>query len=259
MKGNPIDELFLKGLASHKMPPPADTWAKLENQLPQKKKRGVYFWMGIAASTMLLAAMGWLALTNTGKEPSGQELAQQATEQTGPANNMPPKTQATQPQTLAKRDKLPDATNPPVKIPTLVNAKQLDQTALAETQATLPVNLADVNLAELSIEPISPTTLQTPVLFVSNRRARSLSINEDALLEQLIISPAEMEAIENESKKKPGFLNSIVSVARSVNNGKKAISEIRKSKNEFVSNELKYGLKTEGEDEDIDEHPPLKQ
>jgi len=44
-----------------------------------------------------------------------------------------------------------------------------------------------------------------------------------------------------------------VSVAKGVNGGKLALSEIRKSKNNFFTNDLKYGS-SEGEDEDLEDN-----
>ena len=71
--------------------------------------------------------------------------------------------------------------------------------------------------------------------------------------ESFSIAPEGRDALENERKKKFGFLDGIVSMAKSVNSGAKAISEIRKSKNEWVSNDLKYGDKAEdSKEEDSD-------
>ena len=42
-------------------------------------------------------------------------------------------------------------------------------------------------------------------------------------------------------KKKFSLMSGIVSVAKGVNEGTKALSEMRKSKIEFVNSELKYG------------------
>ena len=60
---------------------------------------------------------------------------------------------------------------------------------------------------------------------------------------------------EPQKKKKFSLLSGIVTVAKGVNSGKLALSEMRKSKNDFFNNDLKYGSK-EGEedlDDDLDE------
>jgi|GEM_PF-5074824 len=60
MTKHKIDDLFKQKLAGSAFTPSTAAWSKLESQLAQKKKKGVFFYMSIAASLALLLTFGWL-------------------------------------------------------------------------------------------------------------------------------------------------------------------------------------------------------
>ncbi|KYG76832.1 hypothetical protein [Roseivirga spongicola] len=257
MKGNKIDELFRNGLESHKASAPVGAWDKIEAGLPQKKKKGAIFWISIAASFTLLAAVSWLALDNKQQAQLQQQeilsekeaqpeslnkgtLAQEENQQEYPVQN---KTVPT--------EKIDPISNEIDQLPLLV----ADNSASSkEIQEEIQAEFQEMNeqAFELKIELIQPRALK-PQFMARNLSKSDFIINTDFLKESFSIAPEGRDALENERKKKFGFLDGIVSMAKSVNSGAKAISEMRKSKNEWVSNDLKYGDKAEdSKEEDSD-------
>ncbi|MBO6662081.1 MAG: hypothetical protein JJ909_01715 [Roseivirga sp.] len=257
MKGNKIDELFRNGLESHKASAPVGAWDKIEAGLPQKKKKGAIFWISIAASFTLVAAISWLALDNKQQAQLQQQeilsekeaqpeslnkgtLAQEENQQEYPVQN---KTVPT--------EKIDPISNEIDQLPLLVAD---NSSSLKEIQEEIQAEFQEMNeqAFELKIELIQPRALK-PQFMARNLSKSDFIISTDFLKESFSIAPEGRDALENERKKKFGFLDGIVSMAKSVNSGAKAISEIRKSKNEWVSNDLKYGDKAEdSKEEDSD-------
>lgn len=60
MTKHKIDDLFQQKLGDSEFSPSPAAWSKLESQLGQKKKKGIIFWMSMAASIALLLTFGWL-------------------------------------------------------------------------------------------------------------------------------------------------------------------------------------------------------
>lgn len=60
MTRHKIDDLFEQKLAGSEFTPSTAAWSKLESQLAQKKKKGFFFYMSIAASVALVLTFGWL-------------------------------------------------------------------------------------------------------------------------------------------------------------------------------------------------------
>lgn len=262
MKGNRLDELFRNGLESHKVAAPQSAWDKIEAGLPQKNRKGAYFWISIAASTVLLAAIGWLALNS-----------QNATE-VAPQEILSENPQDINENTTAQKDDNPELEHPKMQEPAEIITPAEDKVAqlpnlVAEQATDTPSNFTDAvqtdlntlsnESFELKIEPIRLQSVSLQSL-TANHSGKDFQINTQALMESIMLSRQEFEQLEGEHKKKFGFLEGIVSMAKGMNNGAKALSEIRKSKNEFITNDLKYGDKTESTSQDQqDEEPNHKQ
>jgi len=262
MKGNNIDELFRNGLESHKITAPESAWGKLEAQLPQKNKKGAYFWLSIAASIVLLATIGWLAFNNQNsleginKEVLSNKPAQ--IDEPGKSQNAQQPEEIIPSEEAQEKEELVEPVQDKVSsMPRLVAQRDLKKPADLTDQVQEAIESASDNFS-LKIEMIRPSTLKPQVL-VSNFSHLRFSVNSQALMDGILLTEDEFRAMEQEGKKKFGFLNSIVSVAKSVNNGTKALSEMRKSKNEFVTNDLKYGAKTDSTTEGIEDGPENKQ
>ncbi len=262
MKDNRLDDLFRNGLESYKITPPQNAWAQIEEGLPKNKKKGAYFWFSIAASIMLLATIGWLAFSNS-------DISQNAAQEVLSENNSEVnETIASQPEDKVDLNNSPLAqeNQAPIELiealesqtdnmPALVAGNEaLDTEQLTESIISASNSWIDESF-ELKVQPIHPKLLARSPFLVTNYASFKLSLNSDMLMQNVIVSPQELEAMEDGQKKKFGFLHSIVSVAKGVNNGSKAIAEIRKSKNEFITNDLKYGQKTDEDVEKVDDSP----
>lgn len=251
MKGNRIDELFRNGLEAHKTPAPIGTWNKIEAGLPQKKKKGAIFWISIAASFTLIAASGWLILNNQNQSvDTPKEILSNKPQEID--SNTFSETETTKEDTQPEAEVEVEVIEPSIEklkeAPTLLASTQNIATDISETLTKEITTFSEESLS-LRLELIQPQLLK-PQFIVRATANRSVQLNTDQLMQDLVLSPEEFRALEGEQKKKFGFLGGIVSMAKSVNNGAKAISEIRKSKNKWISNDLKYGDKTDASAED---------
>lgn len=257
MKDNKIDDLFRKGLTSHKISAPSNAWDKIEAQLPKESKKGFYFWLSIAASILLVFSFSWILLSNSTQDnPTGELKADNATiEKTAPVKDPQPsdldEPSKAEPKQGFDKDFVQQSTQ--VEEPTTQMASLTErQKSISQDDVTVPIKRTQLEL--LRIDP--------------NRKPEFLSLENFAKNNSFIMPPTPFEkhiksfqsAAEVPSKKKRfSLFGSIVSVAKGVNSGKIAISEIRKSKNEFINNDLNYGS-TEGEDdEDIEDDPKRDQ
>ncbi|HEY9116464.1 MAG TPA: hypothetical protein VIN11_01495 [Roseivirga sp.] len=262
MKDNRLDELFRNGLETHKITPPQNAWAKIEGNLPNKNKKGAYFWLSIAASAMLFATIGWLAFSNqdAAQKVSQEVLSEVKTDVTPTTSATPDALTAEVEVPIQKKkdndliDPIQSNSNPTLLIASssIENSEELQESIMEGSESLINESF------NLKIDLIQPTSFKKPAFVASNLRVRNINRSADLLMESVMLSPEEFEQIENEKGRRSGFISGIVSLAKGVNSGTKALSEIRKSKNEFITNDLKYGQKTDGSTEGTDE-PPTKQ
>jgi len=260
MKGNKTDDLFRNGLGSHKITPPSAAWDKIESQLPRKSKKGIYFWMSIAASILLILTFGWLIISNNQDDTSSNSEVQANIETVTPE---PPKVKT--PAALINKEA---PTQQLVADNTATNHSP--KTDIKKTQpATTPilVDLPQSNKLQASnddvvvdkINLVQPIVIQFikldmsthPVFMAGTSNNEVLSIDITVNLNSYINS-YEIMTGESSKRKRFSLLSGIVNVAKGVNSSKLAFSEMRKSKNDFFNNDLKYGSK-EAEPEDIDQ------
>lgn len=262
MKGNRLDELFRNGLESHKIAAPQSAWDKIEAGLPQKNKKGAYFWISIAASFALLAAIGWLALSNQkAAETTPQEILSQTPKEVDESTTAQKddREEIIQPEAQEKIEIITPAEENVGQLPTLVADRATGAPADLNEQIQSDLSAVANESFELKIEPIRLQSLKIQSL-TANHLGKNYQINTEVLMESILLSREELQQIEGDRKKKFGFLEGIVSMAKGMNNGAKALSEMRKSKNEFITNDLKYGDKTESTSQDQqDDEPNQKQ
>ncbi len=252
MKGNNIDQLFRNKLDSHKSEAPSGAWNKIEAGLPQKKKRGIYFWVTMAASFTLIASIGWILLTDSENNVSINN-EQLLSEQDNKPTEVTPEKEQIEENLKLQADQNNGAPiqliEPQSREPKVLLADNLQEAI--NDQAFVEIPKREVAPKTLNIDLLRPR-ISNSLLLANHTSFQSININSDILLQSAVLSREEFEIILNNKNQKPGFLNSIVSVAKSMNNGAKALSEIRKNKNEFVTSDLKYGVETDSEDEDDD-------
>lgn len=68
-----FDQFFKEKLEKHQEKPSALAWERLESQLPQKEKSGLYPFMSIAAAIVLLLAAGIVLLNRLGESPETKD------------------------------------------------------------------------------------------------------------------------------------------------------------------------------------------
>lgn len=265
MKGNKIDDLFRKGLASHKISAPSNAWEKIETQLPSQSKKGIYFWLSIAASLVLVLTFGWIMINSSSSEDViNKNLSAENSIIEKDDNNAvqkSPQAPVLEMATPAELDTkalvaevTPDKNKQDQKA---IIANPIDDASRTPQIINLKAKVETVNLE------VVPTEFKEIELIKIDRRfAPKFQIVESIAQNNFMIDMSiDVEAYINShqaiselpnKRKRFSLLSGIANVARGVNNGKIALSEIRKSKNEFVNNDLKYGSK-EGEDEDLDE------
>lgn len=261
MKDNKIDELFRQKLSHQKLTPPPSTWAAVEQNLPGEKKRGVYFWISIAASLLLICTLGWLVLSNDTATDTPDQLQASAEK---PAEQI--KNPESDNQTLvAAKEAAPEKeeivndhiTEPSAAQVLADNRKKKSRSFTVKkvvddnnSQAAL---VATANKRELLI--ISPIKLEDNLSINSMAGELDFDMIMPVVLTDYHIPYSEdMRPIRK--KKKFRVLNGIISIAKEVNSGKLSLSELRNAKNNFVTDDLKYGTKTdEGVDDDSEDEP----
>ncbi|WP_422354864.1 hypothetical protein [Roseivirga pacifica] len=235
MKDNKLDELFKQGLQDHKLTPPSAAWDRIEaNVAPKKSKRGFYI-LSIAASICLVCVASWLFVQNS--QNSDSELTAK-TEATTP--KVEADTKAAQPIDAAEEKEEQNAIQPiaPAIQQVLVAQQQTKQTQAAPFKQDPLIQPSFEGSQRVLIASLEPAQLQAR----SAKPALKFSILMNSSVSEFVT--ASFKYTNDESlmnKKKFSLMNGIVSVAKGVNEGTKAISEMRKSKIEFVNSELKYG------------------
>lgn len=263
MKDNKIDDLFQGKLSHQKLTPPPSAWTAVEQNLPEKKKKGIYFWMSAAASILLIGTLGWLVLSgNDNATTPEQALASETTTPEVAENNQFPKqnqvtkneSEAEEPEPLKKSLNVPSP-----KQLIAMNAKESQGTSvntLAPQLMTTESTVEKVTREDLLI--VSPIDLRENLSVTTMAREPNYDMIMPLVLSDYFI-PATEETELAPRKKKFRVLNGIISIAKEVNNGKLSFSELRNAKNSFVNDDLKYGTKVEeGTPEDTEEDEPNK-
>lgn len=217
MKDNhPIDDLFQEGLVSRKLSPPPSAWASISNNIAEKKSnKGLFIYLAIAASLTMIFAFSW-TFTNSNERTIGQVAA---VEKYTPSFEL--ELASLSSLHLSKLPKSPEVAW------SATNDESIDERVIDSS----PLTVAGIQMIEMkSLSPLGS-------LEKINFRA-DLSLNLSPYLDRIEIK-------EEPKGFKFNFLKGLASVAKSVNDGKKAISEARKSKIEFINEELKYGKSSE--------------
>ena len=255
MKGNEIDDLFRQKLSHQKLAPPPGAWEAVEQNLPKKKNKVIYYWLSAAASIALIFTIGWhMSQTNdttTADSPLANQTTPTKTDQVAEKTPAPAKAETVQPQ----QD---------VIIPAETVVPQQETLVAANTQEEMPAQFAPVEgsielttpdlpeIAAQEIFNIEPIDLHKTVELKSLAGAFDYSM----LMPMELVTPSVIDAEGMDmgrKKKKFRVLNGIISIAKGVNSGKLGISGLRNAKNNFVNDELKYGSKSEQEEEQSSE------
>lgn len=263
MKGNNIDDLFRNGLGSHKITPPSAAWDKIESQLPAKKKKGVYFWISIAASIILVFTFGWIILSDSQSQQTVDQNLQANQEDIPIEDSSQSTPELKQPNTI--KSTIPDqqlvakvpakVSTPSIKVPTATtNIRVVED--MNKLQADVDSNDGLIDKRQI-IEIITHDTKPLPSFYNAKDMSFDAYAMDISISLESYISSYQILTLDPTKKKRFSLLSGIVNVAKGVNSGKLALSEMRKSKNDFFNNDLKYGSK-EGEPEetkgDIDEN-----
>lgn len=266
MKGNKIDDLFRTGLESHKTPPPSTAWDKIESQLPKESKKGIYFWFSLAASIILIFTFGWIMIQkDQGTQESSEDVlaSQKATiKKVEPKKEkdlqdqikIVPPSELKQQDLVAKKTspvRIKKAHAPKFKMPS-VPVEAVKNANLAVTdRASLPVELVNITLIKVDIKSV-------PRFFIAEQMSQNAFMKDLSVDLESYLNSYQALVAEPSKRRRFSLLNGIVTVAKGVNNSKIALSEMRKSKNDFFNNDLKYGSK-EGDPEEIEDDLNQKQ
>lgn len=246
MKGNKIDELFRSKLDQHKTEAPIGAWDKIEAGLPQKKKKGAYFWLSIAASICLIAVTSWVLLSPPDASQKATELAEKQQKITPKEiQKETPTSQEDVKPTEEQIELISPKFEEPVQLVAQENNNSITNEQKEEVAIEVPENF------QVNIDLIEPEALRANLRQTRTPRVLEVAIDMQSLIQTSVLSRAEFEQSQKTKNKGFGLLDGIVAVAKGVNSGAKALSEIRQSKNEFVSSDLNYGA----EEEDIEDSP----
>ena len=207
MKDNhPIDSLFREGLVSQKMTPTANAWSAIEANVQKKStKRGFIFYLAIAASVSLVCAFTWTSLT-TQQTTSAIQIAEVAKNQ-------------------------PEFNVDPVNKPGVLHAQV---TGISKTTQPAPLSNIDDSI-ENNRQVVFVAALDKRPLDLLMTDAR-IPLSSDLRFDL----PTYTDVVPASSGLKFSFIKSLASVARGVNDGKKAFNSMRKSKIDFINEELNF-------------------
>ena len=249
MKDNKIDDLFKAGLSQNKLTPPPAAWDRIEAGLPAKSKKGAWFFLSIAASLTIILSLGWILISQQSGGSSIDDIQQAKVETKAPDTNTEVKDPtATQPKAAQPQFKLITPVNPVQNNDKLVASA--NKSPSVETKEVKEVLLGEIEQTRISIQPARLKSLNSKSVVMIEGFKMHPSDYQQSL--QAFLSEQPSTIGERPSKKRFSLLGGIISVAKGVNNTKVGLSDLRKSKNEFIENELKYGENSEDSDEDED-------
>ncbi|WP_421976899.1 hypothetical protein [Roseivirga seohaensis] len=251
MKGNPIDDLFREKLGNHKIAPPANAWSQIECNLA-KKKKGAFFWLSIAASVVIILTASALYINQSEKSGAHLEQLQANKEVENEAVKTPdqkdidtPEKENTEDQSQEKEAApsiqfvQPQQIAAPSKLTAQVNTKPTVDIIETVDHSRVIINLNKIDIAQ------------------------TLSVNTSVDFDYLKLMPLTLKDYTDESfeidmqnKKKFSMMDGLISIAKGVSKTKETLSDLRTAKNEFVTNELKYGSIDQEEEENA---PNFKQ
>ncbi|KYG76637.1 hypothetical protein [Roseivirga echinicomitans] len=246
MKGNPIDDLFREKLGSHKIAPPANAWSQIEGNLA-KKKKGAFFSLSIAASIVIILTAGALYINQANKSGNDLEQLQANKEVENEGVKTPDQksigTPANEKENTENQPQEKEA-DPSIQV-------------IQPQQITPPARLTAQVDATPTVDIIEPTEESRVIInFDKIDIGQVLSVNTSVDFDYLKLMPLTLRDYTDESfeidmqrKKKFSMMDGLISIAKSVSKTKETLSDLRATKNEFVANELKYGVDTEGEDD----------
>lgn len=232
---HPIDDLFREGLTSRKIIPKSEAWEAIQENLNQNKtsSKRTYFLIAVAASVCLLCAATW-TYVNTERTKTSQSASLQMA-------SIKKKT------SLFVVDKTPELR---INLPAsrLMHQQGLYGQSIPKALGTTePAAYLITRNHQVVIHSIEKTLSSMPV---ESQIARTPYFN----LSSHIRNP---ETLLQPRGIRFNLIKGVVSMAKGVNDGKKAISEMRKSKIEFINEDLKYGSEKESESEaTIDQDSP---
>lgn len=236
---HPIDDLFRDNLASHKLTPPPAAWDAIEGNISNRgNRRPIYLFSAIAASICVICA-STLTFISHNDSPiiKGSEGIIHAVEKN----------------TISKISIQP-ALDFQISLPG-EHKTTIQQQKIREVQAA--INTPETTTFNEVIEFKADIHSMKRELIVSS------AITNDLILKQpqFTLPSYEISILKEAPRgRRSRFLQSVVSMAKGVQNGQKTLSGLRKSKIEFIQDDLKYGSEKESEDEaTIDQDPPSYQ
>ena len=236
MKGNKTDNLFRNKLKGHTIAPPPTAWDKIESQLPNPSKKGIYF--GIAAAMLVILTFSWIILSNRN---SGEIVGN--SHQT--AMQKPKKS----PLEIRKEESSArEITTPTVsRQPTITNTKpaikgksSVSNSVVLERKST-PFDDNPSLVEQKEIAVILPEMARLPKFSIVKQTMQKNFVRNFSVDMEDFIAGHFTKVAPSFDGKKFRLLNSITSVVKSVNNVNLTFSAIRKSKNDFFKHNLKYG------------------
>ncbi len=258
MTKHKIDDLFNEKLAGSEFAPSPVAWSKLESQLAQKKKKGIIFWMSMAASVALLLTFGWLVFGSEEEINQVKVIAENNNEPTiniAPSDtvqieegfpvidnnimeeNTPEKVQIRQKNEVEKQAKSPiDTQNTKIQKSNtpLIIIQQKSNLAVNKSPEEVQKDIletADKTIADV-LDTNKSIATNTPVEQIKAPSKESGSIK---LVYTLKPSVSTESIAQGTKKEKNSPFKKVVTFAKNVKENPKGIGHLRNAKNNFLS------------------------
>ena len=254
MTKHKIDDLFKQKLVGHESQPSPAAWSKLESQLNKDKKKGVVFWVGMAASIALLITFGWLMLSEESpldqptiavSDPIVPEVIIDTVQST--KDMILPK-EDVQNDHLKNEDKevinhTPQASPSIKKSPVKKKKKKKTPVFLIQQESNFAQNTTDVDkeqapkTEELNTADIADASLKNTELVASNTTPEEKGSVKLVYTLKPVIAHRSIEVSEEpeEEKKKASPFKKAFAFAKGIKENPAGIGSLREAKNDLLS------------------------
>ena len=252
MSEKDLDNLFKNKLEEFGKAPSRDLWADIDKQLPQNKKKGGYWLMSIAASIIILIAIGLGFYLNDGAEiknetiaknekPVVKESAVSEKEQENKTEEYPSEKVVEETHSTTKEKEETQQTKPIIKPKTPSSIPEVEQHD--ELVADNKLEKSDENTLDEHTEVFeldqteniatiekSDATTEKEKASTNKQAGNTLTFDINDLGKKEALASNDTEEVKKQSK-----LKQLYNIAKDIKEGESGLSDLREAKNELFA------------------------
>ena len=253
MSEKDLDNLFKNKLEEFGKAPSRDLWADIDKQLPQNKKKGGYWFMSIAASIIILIAigLGFYLNDNTevkietiakNEESTVKDLTQPVDEENDLIEELPVEKEVKKSDTNTIEKEESQPTKPSVKplttksIPSTIHHEELVAEKTEEKKEEIPQEQMNEVIQLDQTENIAANekidaTNEKEKASTNKQAGNTLTFDINDLGKKEVVASNNTE----EEVKKQSKLKQLYNIAKDIKEGESGLSDLREAKNELFA------------------------